>query len=159
MAKKVTVKDVWTGRRGWLTDDEYNRQMEQWARQTQQLAKAQAAMMSRGKRHNRTYKSGKKAGKTEGKLRNHVQFQMKSDSGEVAGVAFQFPVHGIFKEYGVARGYPAVSHLRRSLSDWISGSLEKQEGKMVQIVAEHQADRVVRAYRGINKQNTAWNIK
>lgn len=132
--------------------------MEAWARETQKLSRAQAALFTKGKRRNRTYKSGKKAGKTEGKLRNHVQFQLKSDSGEVAGVAFQFPVHGIFMEYGVSRGHGVTGHVRRSMSDWISGSIAKQEEKMVEIVAEHQADRVVRAYRGINKQNTAWNI-
>jgi len=30
MTKKVTVKDVFTGRRGFLTDTEYNREMEAW---------------------------------------------------------------------------------------------------------------------------------
>ena len=58
MAKKVAVKDVFTGRRGFLTDSEYNRQMEAWAKATQQLAKAQAALLTHGKRRNRTYGAG-----------------------------------------------------------------------------------------------------
>ena len=153
MAKKVTVKDVFTGRRGFLTESEYNREMEQWSRDTQKLAKAQAALFTKGKRRNHTYKSGKKAGKTEGKLRNHVQFQLKSDSGEVAGVAFQFPVHGIFREYGVGRGTPRtmVGHTSRTMSDWLSGSLNRQESKMVDIVAEHQGDKIIRTFNGIKK--------
>lgn len=153
MAKKIAVRDVFTGRRGFLTDSEYNRQMEEWARATQKLSKAQAALFAKGKRRNRTYKSGKKAGKTEGKLRNHVQFQMKSDSGEVAGVAFQFQVHGIFREYGVGRGTPRslVGHSSRSMSDWLSGSLDKQERKLLDIVAEHQGDKYIRTFMGIKK--------
>ena len=153
MAKKVAVKDVFTGRRGFLTDSEYNRQMEEWARATQKLSKAQAALFTKGKRRNHTYKSGKKAGKTEGKLRNHVQFQMKSDGGEVAGVAFQFPVHGIFREYGVGNGTPRsmVGHTSRSMSDWLSGSLNKQEGRLLDIVAEHQGDKSIRTFMGIKK--------
>ncbi len=158
MAKKVTVKDVFTGRRGFLTDTEYNRQMEQWARETQQLAKAQASLFSKGKRRNRTYQSGKKKSKTEGKLRNRVQFVLKSNAGEVAGVAFQFPVHGIFKEYGVSRGYPAVGHTRRSMSDWISGALGKQDKKLADIVAEHQSNKVLRTFRSIGGKTTSWNI-
>ena len=153
MAKKVAVKDVFTGRRGFLSDTEYNREMEEWARVTQKLSKAQAALFTKGKRRNRTYKSGKKAGKTEGKLRNHVQFQMKSDSGEVAGVAFQFPVHGIFREYGVGNGTPRsmAGHSSRSMSDWLSGSLDKQERKLLDIVAEYQGDKYVRTFMGIKK--------
>lgn len=150
---KVQVKDVFTGRRGFLTDSEYNRQMEEWARATQKLSKAQAALFTKGKRRNHTYKSGKKAGKTEGKLRNHVQFQMKSDSGEVAGVAFQFPVHGIFREYGVGNGTPRsiAGHTSRSMSDWLSGSLNKQEGRLLDIVAEHEGDKYIRTFMGIRK--------
>lgn len=158
MAKKVTVKDVFTGRRGFLTDTEYNREMERWARETQQLAKSQASLLSKGKRRNRTYKSGKKAGKTEGILRNRIQFQLKSDGGEVAGVAFQFPVHGIFKEYGVARGYPASGHLRRTLSEWISSALGKQDERLADIVAEYQSGKVLRTFRAIGGKTTSWNI-
>ena len=150
---KVVVKDVFSGRRGWLTDDEYNRQMEDWSRKVQQLAKAQASAFTKGKHRVRVYKSGKKAGTREGKLRNKVQFQLKSDGGEVAGVAFQFPVHGIFREYGVGRGASRSlgNGVRRSMSDWFSGSLKKNEERMLDIVAEHQGDKVVRTFMGIKK--------
>ncbi len=153
MAKRVTVKDVVTGRRGFLTDSEYNRQVEQWSREVQKLAKAQASMFTKGKRRNHTYKSGKKAGKTEGKLRNHISFGMKSDDGEVAGVAFKFPVHGIFREYGVGNGTKRsmVGHTSRSMSDWLSGTLGKQEEKLLDIVANFQSDKYIRTFMGVKK--------
>jgi len=147
---KVQVKDVYSGKRGWLSDSEYNQVMGGWSRTVQRLAKAKASAFSKGKRRNRVYLSGPKAGKREGKLKNHIQFQLKSDAGEVAGVAFQFPVHGIFREYGVGNGSPR-SHVSRSMSDWLSGTLAKQEGNLISIVAEHQGDKVVRTFMGIKK--------
>lgn len=147
---KVQVKDVYSGKRGWLSDSEYNQAMGEWSRTVQRLAKAKASAFSKGKRRNRIYLSGPKAGKREGRLKNHIQFQLKSDAGEVAGVAFQFPVHGIFREYGVGNGSPR-SHVSRSMSDWLSGTLAKQEGNLISIVAEHQGDKVVRTFMGIKK--------
>ena len=153
MAKKIAVRDVFTGHRGWLDDSEFNNEMEEWSRATQKLAKAQASLFAKGKKHNHTYKSGKKAGKSEGKLRSHIQYQMKSNSGEVAGVAFQFPVHGIFREYGVGNGTPRsiVGHTRRTMSDGLSVSLNRQEDKLVDIVAEYQSDKVIRTFMGVKK--------
>ena len=154
---KVKVKEV-TGGRGFLTESEYNREMEEWSRQTQSLAKSQAAMLTLGKKRNHTYKKGKKAGQTEKKLRNSIQFQLKSRDGEVAGVAFQFPIHGIFKEYGVARRYPASGYLRRSLSDWLSASLDRQDDKLADIVAEYQSDKVLHTFRSIAGKASSLNV-
>lgn len=125
--------------------------MKDWSQSVQKLAKAQAALFTKGKKRDHTYKSGPKAGKSEGKLKSHIQFQLKSDAGEVAGVAFQFPVHGIFREYGVGRKSPH-GHVSRSMSDWLSGALQKKEGDMVAIVAEHHADKVIRTFAGISKK-------
>ena len=133
-----------------LTDTEYNRQMGQWSAAVQRLAKMRAAEFTKGKRHSITYKSGKKAGKTEQKLRSHVAYQLKSDSGEVAGVAFKFPVHGIFREYGVGNGAP-VGHTSRSMSDWLSGTLNKKESNLLEIVGSHEGDLVVRTFMGVKK--------
>lgn len=153
MAKKVQVKDVYTGKRDVLTDSEYNRQMQQWAQTVQQLSKQQAALFRKGKRRNHTYKSGPKKGSVEQKLRNHIQYSLATDAGEVAGVGFKFPVHGIFREYGVGRGTPRtlVGHTARTMSDWLSGTLEKQEQAMVEIVAEYQSGKVVRVFNGVKK--------
>lgn len=71
----------------------------------------------------------------------------------MAWVLFQFPVHGIFREYGVGRGAPRSmgNSVRRSMSDWFSGALNRKENKMLDIVAEHQGDKVVRTFMGIKK--------
>lgn len=153
MAKKIQVKDVFSGRRGSLDDSEYNSRMQQWSTKVQQMAKAEAAAFSKGKKKSHTYVSGPKKGKTEYILRNHIQYQMKSDSGEVAGVAFQFPVHGIFREYGVGRGTPRsmVGHSSRSMSDWLSGTLQRKEQELLDIVSSQQADKVVNVFAGIKK--------
>ena len=153
MAKRVVVRDVFTGRRGVLDDSTFNSEMKRWSEEVQRLAKAEASLFPKGKRRNHTYKSGKKAGKTEQKLRNHIQYQLKSDTGEVAGVAFQFPVHGIFREYGVGNGTPRalVGKTSRTMSDWLSGSLAKSEGKLLDIVAEHSSNKVIRTFMGVKK--------
>ena len=65
MAKRVVVKDVFTGRRGVLDDSTFNSEMKRWSEDVQRLAKAEASLFPKGKRRNHTYKSGKKAGKTE----------------------------------------------------------------------------------------------
>lgn len=143
---KVQVKDVYSGKRGWLSDSEYNQAMGEWSRTVQRLAKAKASAFSKGKRRTRIYLSGQKAGKRERMLRNHFDFQLKSDAGEVSGVSYDFPLHGIFREYGVGKGSPCT-HVSRSMSDWLSGTLAKQEDKLISIVAEHQSDKVIRFFR------------
>lgn len=148
---KIRVQDVFSGRRSILDNSEYNEEMKRWALSVQRLAKQQVSAFHKGKRKApRTYNSGPKAGKKEERLRTHIAFQMKSDAGEVAGIAFQFPVHGIFREYGVGRGHPR-GNLSRSMSDWMSGVLTRQERKLMDIVAEHKADSVLKLFMGIKK--------
>ena len=48
--------------------------------------------------------------------------------GDIAAIGFQFERHGIFLEYGVSRGHPK-NGIRRSMSDWFSASLDRQEQK------------------------------
>lgn len=153
MAKKVQVKDIFTGRKGVLDDSEYNSEMQQWSTSVQKMAKTRASAFTKGKKKNHTYMSGPKKGKVEQILRNHIQYQLKSSDGDVAGVAFQFPVHGIFREYGVGRGTPRskVGMTSRRMSDWLSGTLQRKEDEMADIVALHQADKAIRVFNGIYK--------
>lgn len=153
MAKRVTVKDVYSGRRGFLDESEYNSQMQNWSVRVQQMAKSEASAFRHGKKKSHTYMSGPKRGKTEPILRNNIQYELKSDNGEVAGIAFKFPVHGIFREYGVGRGTPRnmVGHTSRTMSDWLSGTLQKQEDSLADIVADQQAGKVVKVFSGIYK--------
>ena len=151
MAKKIQVQDIVTGRRGILTDNDYNRQVTAWGRTVQELSKAQAAAFSRGKRRSVTYKSGAKKGKTEQKLRRSVGFKLKSNAGEIEGIVFTFARHGIFKEYGVSRGHGIHNHTRRSLSDWFSSSLQRNENRLADLVAQYHGDMYIRTFMGIKK--------
>ena len=136
MASKVRVKDITTSGRGYLFDDsQYNEQMRQWAASVQSMAKRQASMLRKGKkRATRVYQSGPKKGKTEKRLRTHIQYQLKSSAGEVAGIAFKFPVHGIFREYGVGRGRKR-GMASTNMSDWLSGTLQRKENSLTQIIS------------------------
>lgn len=140
---KIRVQDVFSGRRSILDDSQYNNQIRSWSAEVQRLAKREASAFTKGKRRaSRTYRSGPKAGKTETKLRSNITHRLWTNAGEVAGIGFQFPRHGIFLEYGVSRGHP-VGHLRRSISDWLSSTLDRKEDNLVEIVAEHDANKVI----------------
>lgn len=151
MPKRLTVRDVYTGRRAVLDDSEFNSHMKSWAASVHRLARQEASAFDHGKRKpTHTYRSGPKAGMTEQRLRSHIVYKLKSDAGEVAGVAFAFPRHGIFREYGVGRGRPR-GHLNNNMSDWLSGTLDRQQQRLLDIVSEHEADKVVRLFMGIKK--------
>lgn len=151
MSAKVQIKDVVTGRRTLLDNSQYNDEMRRWAAQSQQMAKRSASAMTKGKRRAPiVYQSGPKKGKVEHRLRTHIQYQLKADSGEVAGIAFKFPVHGIFREYGVGRGRRR-GMLHTSMSDWLSGTLARQQDSLTEIVAEYQANRYIKVFMGVNK--------
>lgn len=148
---RLTIKNVNTGRRDTLDESDYNQQIAQWAAQVQRIAKRQASAFHRGKRKSsHTYKRGPKAGKAETKLRTSISFSLKSDYGEVAGIAFKFPVHGIFREYGVSNGHPR-GHVNRAPSDWMSGTLQRKEDDLTSIVAQYHSDKVVNTFLGIKK--------
>lgn len=72
------------------------------------------------------YRTGRKAGIVERHLCSSIQFSLKADTGTVAGVAFKFPVHGIFLEYGVSCGHKR-GNIRRSMSDWMCATLDTKE--------------------------------
>lgn len=151
MPRNVKITDIYSGSRSILDDTQYNGEMRSWAASVQRLARQEASAFSHGKRKaTHTYKSGAKAGKTEERLRSHIGYKLKSDAGEVAGVAFTFPRHGVFREYGVGRGRPK-GLVSGNMSDWLSGSLDRMQQRLLDIVAEHKADQVIRTFMGIKK--------
>lgn len=151
MPRALRVKDVYTGRTVALEQSEYNTAVRRWAMETQRYARQAASAFSKGKRKpTHTYLSGAKAGKTERKVAKSIQFKMQTDAGDISAIFFRFPLHGIFKEYGVGRESPH-GHVSRSLSDWLSGTLDKQQQKLLELACEHQAESVLRVFRGINK--------
>ena len=151
MAKRIIVKDDFTGRRSVMTESDFNEDIKRWASETQALAKQQAALMVKGKKKNHTYKSGSKKGKTEQKLKNSIQYSFIAGSGEVSGIAFQFPVHGIFREYGVGKGSPRNA-IKRSKSDWLSFTLDKKEQKLINIIDDYSDNLVSRIFRGVGNK-------
>lgn len=150
MAKRIIVKDDFTGRRSVMTESDFNEDIKRWASETQALAKQQAALMVKGKKKNHTYKSGSKKGKTEQKLKNSIQYSF-AGSGEVSGIAFQFPVHGIFREYGVGNGSPKNA-IKRSKSDWLSGTLDRKEKQLTDIIDNYSDNLVSRIFRGVGNK-------
>lgn len=151
MPKALRVKDVYYGRTVALEQSEYNTAVRRWAMETQRFARQAASAFSKGKRKpTHTYQSGPKAGKVEQKLSRSIQFKLQADAGDVSAVFFRFPLHGVFREYGVGSESPH-GHVSRSLSDWLSSTLDRQQQKLLEIACEHQAETVLRVFRGINK--------
>lgn len=151
MAKKIIVKDDFTGRRSVMTESDFNENIKRWASETQRLAKDKASQMLKGKKRNRTYQSGPKKGKTETKLRNSIQYSFIASYGEASGIAFQFPVHGIFREYGVGNGSPKNA-IKRSKSDWLSGTLDKKEQELINIIDDYSDNLTTRIFKGVGNK-------
>ena len=92
-----------------------------------------------------------KNGNIETKLRNSIQYSFIASYGEASGIAFQFPVHGIFREYGVGNGSPKNA-IKRSKSDWLSSSLDKKEKQLTDIIDNYSDNLVSRIFRGVGNK-------
>ena len=154
MGKFVRVTEVTTGG-GALDTAGYNAAVRKWGRQFRGMVKRTASGFHKGKLEQRgemthIYRSGPKAGKEEGRLVDNLKMKYKKDvSAEIDTVSLQLLRHGIFREYGVGNGTPKrkVGMTRRTKSPWVSEPLEQHEGELVEIVAEHGAEMVIRAFR------------
>ena len=92
-----------------------------------------------------------KNGNIETKLRNSIQYSFIASYGEASGIAFQIPVHGIFREYGVGNGSPKNA-IKRSKSDWLSSSLDKKEKQLTDIIDTYSDNLVSRIFRGVGNK-------
>lgn len=154
MSRYVRVIETTTGG-GTQTTASYNAAVRKWGRQLRGMVKKTASVFHKGKLEQRgeqthVYKSGPKAGKEEGRLVNNLSMQYKKDVGdEIDTVSLKLLRHGIFREYGVGNGTPIAKAgmTRRTKSPWISEPLEQKEGELVEIVAEHGAEMVLRAFK------------
>lgn len=154
MGKTVRIQEVTTGDAA-MTTARYNAAVKKWGRQLRGMVKQTASLFHKGKMEQRgetehTYKSGPKAGKTEGRLVENLSMQYKKDVGaEIDTVSLKLLRHGVFREYGVGNGTPKgkVGMTRRTKSPWVSEPIEQKEGELVQIAAEHGAEMVVRMFR------------
>lgn len=136
-----------------LEPTEFNRQAVAWAAATEAISRSAAAAFTKGKRKNRTYKSGPKAGTVERRIKSDLTHRLWSDAGELSGISFRFPVHGIFREYGVGRGATraTASHTLRSPSDWFTHALDSKEGELADLVADYKGGQYLRILTGIYK--------
>ena len=154
MSKYVRIVETTTG--GGMSDTAtYNAAVKKWGRTFRGMVKKTASQFHKGKMEQRgeethTYKSGPKAGKEEGRLVQNLSMQYKKDvSAEIDRVSLKLLRHGIFREYGVGNGTPIAKAgmTKRTKSPWISEPLEQHEGELVEIVAEHGAEMVLRAFK------------
>ena len=132
----------------------YNAAVKKWGSSFRGMVKRTAGAFSHGKLQQRgetthTYKRGPKAGKTEGRLVNELKMKYHEEAGEIDIVGLKLARHGIFRELGVGNGTPKRKRgmTRRTASPWLSEPLEMKQGELADIVAEHEADLVLRVFR------------
>jgi hypothetical protein len=152
-----------------MTDEEFLREARAWADRVRAQAKAAAAGFPKGKKTaTHTYKTGLYAGKTEGKLRRNLTVKLRKRYGDLEALSFKMPVHGIFRTYGVGNGQPrhgvatksgkAASqkvYLKRSMSDWFYGPLERNEEALADLVADYYGDKVLVEFRKLDINRVA----
>lgn len=140
-----------------MTDEEFFARIKEWAGTVRHQAMANASGFSKGKSGPHTYIKGRNAGHTEGKLIRKTSYMLRKRSGDLDAVSFKIPVHGIFREYGVGNGQPrngvsavksgkAASgrvYIKRTMSDWIHGPIERNIDKLADIVADYYGDKVL----------------
>ena len=153
-----------------MTDSEFQQRTKKWANGVRTLASSNASAFTKGKTGVRTYKKGRYAGTTEGKLKSKLRVTLKKRYGDLEAVSFKMPVHGIFREYGVGNGQPrhgvatksgkAASHkiyIKRTTSDWFHNPLERNIEVLGDLVADYYGDKVLVEFKRLdtNTANTA----
>ena len=134
-----------------MTDEEFLRQAKAWADKVRAQSKAAASAFTKGKKGaTHTYKTGRYAGMTEGRLKNKVGYVLRKRYGDLEAVSFKMPVHGIFREYGVGNGQPRdprtmkrAYRKKRTQSDWISYTMEKNADELADTAAQYVGDKVL----------------
>lgn len=146
-----------------ITDQEYLQKVKQWAENVRRQAKENASAFTKGKHSIHTYIKGRYAGYSEGMLKNKLKSDFLQKYGDIYSVRFKMPVHGIFREYGVGNGQPRNGvatksgrkgsgkiYVRRSMSDWFHGPLERNVGELADIVADYYGDRILVQFKKID---------
>lgn len=95
-----------------------------------------------------------------GKSFRFLQYKLGYDSGhDIDRIGFRMHRYTLLQEHGVGRGHPKNGHDaaraaeggKRKPRPWFTDALEKQVPKMADTVAEHEADKSVRASIGKDK--------
>jgi len=143
-----------------ITPEQFYAEARKWAAIVRNMAKANTTRFKKGKtKQTHTYKTGKKAGKSEQKLRDSIRYAITQDCGVPDSVGFKLPIHGIFREWAVGYGQPRVagkyvstnSRVKRTMEDWIDKPIEKNTQKLFNLAAEFWGDKVVVCSFGAKK--------
>ena len=143
-----------------ITPEEFYAAARKWAAIVRNIAKSNTNRFRKGKKKKtHTYKTGKKAGKTEQKLKDSIHYGIEMDCGIPENVSFKLPIHGIFREWAVGYGQPRVegkyispnSKIKRTMDDWIDKPIEKNLQKLSKIAAEFYGDQVIISSFGAKK--------
>ena len=134
-----------------LSYDEMMAKAKRWAVGIRNEAKSIAASFTKGKSTpTRICINGKKKGYIEKKLTT-IGYRVRSKDGDIDRVSFQFPLHGIFIEYGVGRGQPRdqkkrtamISYIRRQPVEWVDEPIDRHLNEFADMVAEYSGDRML----------------
>lgn len=148
-----------------MTDEQFLVAVQKWANTVRREAKNKATAFGKGKKKNYVYsESGKSrySGKTEKKLSEDISYAVKTQFGEVHHIQFKFPLHGIFRAFGVGNGQPAKgsfskqalkTYIRRSPSDWLNEPIEKNIETFSDLVANHYGDTILNFVKYSKIQN------
>ena len=154
-----------------MTDEEFLRQAKAWADKVRAQSKAAASTFTKGKKGaTHTYKTGRYAGKTEGRLRSKVGYVLRKRCGDLEAVSFKMPVHGIFREYGVGNGQPrhgvatksgraaSTKVYIRTPSDWFHNPLERNIDALGDLVADYYGDKVLVEFKRLGTNTAAHQV-
>lgn len=148
-----------------MTEEEFAAAAKAWADKIRTLARTSGGRFQHGKKDSsRVYKTGLYAGKSERKLASTaVGYVLRKHYGDVDGVCFRMPVHGIFREYGVGNGQPRHGvatksgrkasqnvYIRRSMSDWFHAPLERNIDAFADLVADYYGDKYLVNFRKLS---------
>ena len=141
-----------------ITTEQFYNEARRWASIVRNMAKANTIAFKKGKTNEtHTYKSGKKAGKSEKKLSKSIRFIIEHENKIPEAIGFKVPIHGIYREWAVGYGQPRVagkyvaanSQVKRSMNDWIDKPIEKNTEKLFNLAAEYWGDQaIVNAFGG-----------
>lgn len=149
MAKNSNVE---TSIEGNITSpEEFKEAAKQWAQLVRNMAKNNASHFKEGKKKAYTYKTGIHKGKTERKLIKSISYIVKEEAGITDNIGFKFPLHGIFRAYGVGNGTPRhpakkhaeFSYIKRTPSDWLDEPINKKTDDLANIAAQFYGDEAV----------------
>jgi len=143
-----------------MTAEEFYTQARKWAAIVRNMAKANATRFKKGKtKQSHTYKTGKKAGKNEQRLRDSIHYTIAQNYNIPENIGFKIPIHGIFREWAVGYGQPRVigkyvsanSRVKRTMEDWVDKPIAKNMQKLFNLTAEFWGDQVVVSSFGAKK--------